>query len=107
MLEATLQKLIKIGTLTVRLPDGRSRTFGTGREPHAAIAIRTERAKRRLLLNPALALGELYMDGEIEPGPRGLFQTLDFLAMNSTEGGSHPMDKLMRKSAGFGVNSTN
>jgi cyclopropane-fatty-acyl-phospholipid synthase len=97
LLEATLQKLIKIGTLTVRFPDGRSRTFGTGREPHAAIVIRTERARRRLLLNPALALGELYMDGEIEPGPRGLFQTLDFLAMNSMEGGSHPMDKLMEK----------
>jgi cyclopropane-fatty-acyl-phospholipid synthase len=97
LLEATLQKLIKIGTLTVKFPDGGSRSFGTGREPHAAMVIRTERAKRRLLLNPALALGELYMDGEIEPGPRGLFQTLDFLAMNSMEGGSHPMDKLMEK----------
>ncbi len=97
LLEATLQKFIKIGTLTVKFPDGGSRSFGTGREPHAAMVIRTERAKRRLLLNPALALGELYMDGEIEPGPRGLFQTLDFLAMNSMEGGSHPMDKLMEK----------
>lgn len=97
LLEATLQKLIKIGTLTVRFPDGNSRNFGTGLEPYAALVIRTERAKRRLFLNPALALGELYMDGEIEPGPRGLFQTLDFLAMNSMEGGSHPMDKLMEK----------
>lgn len=97
LLEAALQKLIKIGTLTVRFPDGNSRSFGTGREPNAAIVIRTERAKWRLLLNPALALGELYMDGEIEPGPRGLFQTLDFLAMNSMEGGSHQMDKLMEK----------
>jgi len=94
LLEATLQKLIKIGTLTVRFPDGGSQTFGTGREPHAAIVIRTERAKRRLLLNPALALGELYMNGEIEPGPRGLFQMLDFLAMNSMEGGSHTMEKV-------------
>ncbi len=97
LLEAALQKLIKIGTLTVRFPDGSCRSFGTGREPHATMVIRTERAKRRLLLNPALALGELYMDGEIEPGPRGLFQTLDFLAMNSMEGGNHPMDKLMEK----------
>lgn len=97
LLEATLQKLIKIGTLTVSFPDGNSRNFGTGLEPYAAMVIRTERAKRRLFLNPALALGELYMDGEIEPGPRGLFQTLDFLAMNSMEGGNHPMDKLMEK----------
>ncbi len=97
LLEATLQKLIKIGTLSVKFPDGSSRSFGTGQEPLAAIVIRTERAKRRLLLNPALALGELYVDGEIEPGPRGLFQTLDFLAMNAMDGGSHPMDKLMEK----------
>jgi cyclopropane-fatty-acyl-phospholipid synthase len=97
LLEAALSRLIKIGTLSVRFPDGTSHTFGTGGEPRAAIAIKTERAKRRLLLNPALALGELYMDGEVEPGPRGLFQTLDFLAMNSMEGGSHPLDKFMEK----------
>lgn len=97
LLEAALTRLIKIGTLNVRFPDGTSQAFGTGREPRAAIVIKTERAKRRLLLNPALALGELYMDGEVEPGPRGLFQTLDFLAMNSMEGGSHPLDKFMEK----------
>lgn len=97
LLEAALTRLIKIGTLTVRFPDGSSRTFGTGSEPRASIVLRTNRAKRRLLLNPALALGELYMDGEVEPGPRGLFQTLDFLALNSMEGGSHPLDKFMEK----------
>lgn len=97
LLEAALTRLIKIGTLSVSFPDGTSRIFGTGREPRAAIAIKTMRAKRRLLLNPALALGELYMDGEVEPGPRGLFQTLDLLAMNSMEGGSHPLDKFMEK----------
>jgi len=37
------------------------------------------------------------MDGEVEPGPRGLFQTLDFLALNSMGGGSHPLDKFMEK----------
>jgi cyclopropane-fatty-acyl-phospholipid synthase len=97
LLEAALTRLIKIGTLSVRFPNGKTRVFGTGQEPHAAIVIRTNRAKRRLLLNPALALGELYMDGEVEPGPRGLFQTLDLLAMNSMEGGSHPFDKFMEK----------
>ena len=97
LLEAALTRLIKIGTLSVRFPDGSTRTFGTGRGPRATLVIHTQRAKRRLLLNPALALGELYMDGEVEPGPRGLFQTLDFLAMNSMDGGSHPMDKFMEK----------
>jgi cyclopropane-fatty-acyl-phospholipid synthase len=97
LLEAALNRLIKIGTLTVTFPDGSSRKFGTGHEPRAAMKIRTARAQRRLLLNPALALGEAYMDGDLEPAAGSLFQTLDFLAMNSMEGGSHPFDKLMEK----------
>lgn len=97
LLEAALSHLIKIGTLTVTFPDGSSRDFGTGSEPRAAMNIRTKRAKRRLFLNPALALGEAYMDGELEPAVGSLFSTLDFLAMNSMEGGSHPLDKLMEK----------
>jgi cyclopropane-fatty-acyl-phospholipid synthase len=97
LLELALRHLIKIGTLTVTFPDGLKRVFGTGEEPHASLTIRTKRAERRLLLNPALALGEAYMDGDLEPAPGSLFETLDFLAMNSMEGGSHPFDKLMEK----------
>jgi cyclopropane-fatty-acyl-phospholipid synthase len=97
LLEAALTHLVKIGTLTVTFPNGSMRTFGTGSEPRAALNIRTKRAKRRLFLNPALALGEAYMDGELEPASGNLFDTLDFLAMNSMDGGSHPFDKLMEK----------
>jgi cyclopropane-fatty-acyl-phospholipid synthase len=73
------------------------KAFGTGEEPRASLAIRSTLAQRRLARNPALALGEAYMDGEIEFGDGDLFGTLDFLAMNSMEGGSHPFDKLMEK----------
>src|SRR4051812_8779024 len=97
LLEAALTNLIKVGTLTVTFPDGSVRSFGTGGEPRAAMTIRTRRAKRRLLLNPALALGEAYMDGDLEPAAGSLFDTLDFLVMNTMEGGSHPLDKLMEK----------
>lgn len=97
LLEAALSHLIKIGTLTVTFPNGSTRRFGTGQEPRAALNIRTNKAKRRLLLNPALALGEAYMDGDLEPAAGSLYDTLDFLAMNSMEGGSHPLDKFMEK----------
>lgn len=95
LLETALARLIKIGTLTVRMPDGQERRFGDGQEPSVAIAIRTRRAMRRLFLNPALALGESYMDGELDPVDCNLFALLDFLAMNAMDGGRHPMDKLM------------
>ncbi|MDL2403426.1 SAM-dependent methyltransferase [Rhizobium mayense] len=97
LLEAALSNLIKIGTLTVTFPNGSQRQFGTGAGPKAAFTIRTERARRGLLLNPALALGEAYMDGELEPAEGNLFSTLDFLAMNSMDGGQHFFDKLMEK----------
>jgi len=44
------------------------KAFGTGEEPRASLAIRSTLAQRRLARNPALALGEAYMDGEIEFG---------------------------------------
>lgn len=97
ILEAALERLIKIGTLSVTFPDGTVRFFGTGGEPRASMAIRSKKAQRRLARNPALALGEAYMDGDVEFGDHDLFGTLDFLAMNSMEGGSHPFDKFMEK----------
>jgi cyclopropane-fatty-acyl-phospholipid synthase len=96
-LEAALSRLIKIGTLTVTFPDGSIRSFGTGSEPRATMKINTARAKRRLLLNPALALGEGYMDGEVEPASGDLFEMVDLLSLNLMEGGSHPFEKLMEK----------
>ncbi|TXI02371.1 MAG: class I SAM-dependent methyltransferase [Rhizobium sp.] len=96
-LEAALSRLIKIGTLTVTFPDGSIRSFGTGSEPRATMKIKTARAKRRLFLNPALALGEAYMDGEVEPVSGDLFQMMDFLVLNMMDGGRHPLDKVMEK----------
>jgi cyclopropane-fatty-acyl-phospholipid synthase len=96
-LEAAFSRLIKIGTLTVVFPDGSRRRFGTGEAPHAGFAIRTAHARRGLLLNPALALGEAYMDGELEPVGGTLFDVIDLLALNVMEGGRHPFDKLMEK----------
>jgi len=97
LLESALSNLIKIGTLNVTFPDGSQKRFGTGNHPKAALKIKTNRARRGLLLNPALAIGEAYMDGELEPVEGGLFDVLDFLAMNSMDGGRHFFDKLMEK----------
>ncbi|TPM26920.1 cyclopropane-fatty-acyl-phospholipid synthase family protein [Mesorhizobium sp. B2-3-5] len=96
-LEVALARLIKIGTLTVFYPDGSQGSYGSGQNPQLALKIRTARAKRRLFFNPGLALGEAYMDGDLEPVSGDLFEILDFLAMNSMDGGQHPMDKLMEK----------
>ena len=64
-LDLFLRRFITIGRLTVRWPDGRTRTYGglpeTGLE--AGVFLRDRRTVRRLVLNPELAVGEAYMDG--------------------------------------------
>lgn len=97
LLDAALNRLMKIGTLSVTFPNGITKRFGTGSEPSAAVAIHTKKAVRSLALNPALALGEAYMEGEVEPLGGDLYHLLDLLALNSMQGGSHPFDRLMEK----------
>ncbi|MCX7364411.1 MAG: cyclopropane-fatty-acyl-phospholipid synthase [Alphaproteobacteria bacterium] len=58
---------IHIGRLTVQLPDGSTRTFGTaGAEPHAAIEVRHWRFFRRVLLDGDMGFAEAYMDGDCD-----------------------------------------
>jgi cyclopropane-fatty-acyl-phospholipid synthase len=95
LLHLALRRLIRHGTLTVRYPDGTERRYGTGGEPAAAMSIRTARALRGMTFNPALALGEGYMDGEIAPEGCSLFALLDLLVMNLEAGGTHPGERVM------------
>jgi len=54
-----------VGRLTVRLPDGTSRAFGTpGAQPHAAIRIHRDTFFRRFVLQGDLGAGESFMDGD-------------------------------------------
>jgi len=92
LLHLALQRLVRHGTLTVHYPDGSIRRYGHGGEPQAGFAIRTPRALRRLTFNPGLALGEGYMEGEIEPVGCGIHDLLQFLTLNIARGGTHPVE---------------
>jgi cyclopropane-fatty-acyl-phospholipid synthase len=83
-LDAILRRFIARGRLTVRWPDGRLTTYAgpAGSGPEAAITLRDAATVRRLILNPALRLGEAYMDGGLLPDERGIYNTLDLLVMN-------------------------
>jgi cyclopropane-fatty-acyl-phospholipid synthase len=57
---------IRVGRLTVVLPDGRSMAFGDARpdaEPRAEIRIHDEAVAVRMLLRGEIGAGEAYMDG--------------------------------------------
>jgi cyclopropane-fatty-acyl-phospholipid synthase len=65
VLKFFLQRFIRRGSLTVFLPDGTQFTCGDGTGTPAAIRLTTAEAKRRLLLDPELSFGEIYMDGSL------------------------------------------
>ena len=61
-----LSKLIHVGNLSVETADGQVRTYGDGSGPPLKVRINDRAAETQLLLDPSLALGELYMDGRID-----------------------------------------
>lgn len=64
-LRFALSRLIRQGSLTVTVADRPPFSVGDGSGPPLGLHIRDGRAARRLLLNPDLALGELYTDGDL------------------------------------------
>lgn len=65
LLDHFLRSFVQVGTLEVIGASGIRSRYGNNNGPRAAIRFTTRSAEQRLLLNPPLVLGELYMDGGI------------------------------------------
>jgi cyclopropane-fatty-acyl-phospholipid synthase len=97
LLDAALGRVVVRGQLTVQYPDGTSARHGQLPGPEAGLRIRDPDATRRLLLNPALAFGELYMEGRIEPEGCGIGELVELLVLNQWQGGLHPAEAALRR----------
>ena len=64
LLRYFLQSFIRRGAITFTTASGGKFTCGDGTGPHILARFMTANAERRVLLNPELALGEIYMEGE-------------------------------------------
>jgi cyclopropane-fatty-acyl-phospholipid synthase len=96
MLGLLLNRLMRKGSLTVIHPSSKMETFGTG-APHVTVRFHDARAVPELVLNPDLALGELYMDGRLTVEEGGTIRDLlDLMMLNL--GAVHPtgLHKLVR-----------
>ena len=82
VLDHVLRRLIVRGRLTVEWPDGKLTTYVGEPGPEASMKIRDARTLRRVALNPALALGEAYMDGGLVPVDCTIHDVLDVLLTN-------------------------
>jgi cyclopropane-fatty-acyl-phospholipid synthase len=79
---AYLRKLVRKGRLEVETADGATETFGDGVGPPVGVKLLDRAAEWRLMLNPALALGELFMEGRIVVTRGGLYDLLELGARN-------------------------
>lgn len=66
MLDQTLSRMIRDGTLVVTYFSGATRTYGTGTRVTATMRLMDDKIARGLCLTSEMALGEGYVDGQIE-----------------------------------------
>ncbi len=65
LLDQLLRHLVKKGSLRVKLPDGRQESYGDESGRTVSVIIHEPGTIRRLILNPELAVGEAYMNGDV------------------------------------------
>ena len=95
LLDRLMRRFIVQGQFCIRYPDGTLVRFGGHSPgPEAAIDVRTPTALRRLITDPALAVGECYMDGTLVPLGCTIYDVLEVLLLNQQVGGLHTGNKL-------------
>ncbi len=92
LLHAALARFVAHGRLRLRYPDGRLETYAGGPGPEAGFRLRDAAAVRRLVLNPSLAFGELYMEGGLEPEGCDIGELTELMVLNHWQGPPIPLD---------------
>ena len=107
VLDPFLRRFIGAGQLRVTWPDGTTTTYQGSPGPTAAIALRDSATLRHLTFNPALAVGEAYMDGGLCPLGCSIYDVLDVLMLNDAHGNNgilrlrYALSRLTRRFAQF------
>jgi cyclopropane-fatty-acyl-phospholipid synthase len=97
ILAGLLDRMIRVGELTVHRSNGETAVF-KGSNPGPAIAVRVhDRATElRLFLNPKVALGEAFMDGRLTVENGDIYDFLELCGMNEGPG-DHWVQRLRRQ----------
>jgi cyclopropane-fatty-acyl-phospholipid synthase len=85
-----LSKSLRFGNVEVQTADGSVRTYGDGNGPRLGVRFKDRAAERELMWDPALALGELYMNGRLEVTQGDLYDLLELGARNLVAGAGPP-----------------
>jgi cyclopropane-fatty-acyl-phospholipid synthase len=95
--KAYLRRLVRKGHLEVQTAGGPVEVFGDGSGSPLGVELLDHAAEQRLMLNPALSLGELYMDGRITVTKGDLYGLLDLGARNLAGLDGQPWVKALNK----------
>ena len=83
MLEHILNKIINKGTLRVIRANGKTQIFtGQSSGPDILIKIHDKNSERKLIFNPNLSLGEVFMDGKLTVENGDIYDFLELCIMN-------------------------
>jgi cyclopropane-fatty-acyl-phospholipid synthase len=82
LISAALSRLIRTGSLQVAFASGRVRRFGDPTETPVAIRFADRGAERLLALDPALKLGELFMDRRLIVEAGSVYDLISLLKRN-------------------------
>ena len=92
-----LRPLITVGTLRIIDAGGRVHTLeGAELGPEVTMRIHGSRAQRRLLWQPAIAVGEAYMDGSMTVEGGDLYPLMDLINRNIFRAGQNPLSRMQR-----------
>ncbi|RIY03519.1 class I SAM-dependent methyltransferase [Aureimonas flava] len=85
------RRLFRRGRLEVRTADGTVHRFGDGGQPAVAVRLASHQAERAIAHDPALALGECYMNGELELAEGSI---MDLVRLACENAGVHATSEL-------------
>jgi cyclopropane-fatty-acyl-phospholipid synthase len=88
--KSILKSVIRTGSLCFVDAAGRTYVIGDESPPCATIRLRSKRTEYALTFNPALSVGEAYMNGELTIEEGSLYDILKLVALNFGDANRHP-----------------
>jgi len=82
MLQSVVGRFIRVGDLTLIDPKGRKRRFGDGSGPEVVVRLNGALTPLVLAMNPALKVGECYMDGRLEVLSGDIYDFCELIGRN-------------------------
>src|SRR5437016_9622851 len=95
VLSTMLDRIVRFGSLRVIHASGAERLFGDGSEETIVIRMADPAAERAIAFDPALKLGEMFMDGRMIIERGNVFELLSLLKRNGLRRGATLNAKLI------------